>query len=161
MIFRFSSDNIPHARFIFFSASVLTLIYLLLFILFVVTLSGDIASNFIKFGEIFWLIVLIYILIPIPWKGSLYFLKTMRKVVLSPCIKITFLMIWVTEQFVSLSQPFGDMFYTICHLIENDAPRCTSLTPNFTTSYILIVLLYRMIQNLKFWHQNTQASASK
>ena len=85
----------------------------------------------------------------------------MLKVIISPCIPIDFLIIWVSEQLVSFVQPFGDLFYTLCQLMSSDSAYCTSQTPNFTSAYVMTMLFLRMVQNLKFWYQNTQASATK
>ena len=145
-------------------ASVLTLFYVLLFLLFCLKLSHIINTDFLAFGEVFWIAVFAYILLPLPilqYEGRLYLLKLMVRVVFSPFIQMSFLIIWVSEQLVSLNQPFADLFYTICGFGTKDYERCRLMVPNFSSAYIIGIFAYRLIQNLKFWRQITQASPTK
>lgn len=102
--------------------------------------------------------------IPIPLtsqKGRIFFYKILWKVIMTPCIPASFLIIWMTEQLVSFNQPFQDLFYTICYVAKNDSVLCKKYTPNFGTSYILVMFLYRVIQNLKTFHQNAMSREDK
>ena len=117
--------------------------------------------GFRYFGEIFWAIIICYLILPLPilhYKGRLYFLKILGKVIMSPCIRMSFLIIWVSEQLVSFNQPFADLFYTICSFTSRDYESCTKNVPNFSSAYIMFIFIYRMIQNLKFWRQLSIAS---
>ena len=89
------------------------------------------------------------------------FLKILGRVIASPCIKVNFLIIWVTEQLASFNQPFGDLFYTICFVSSNNPQYCITSAPYASSGYILTIFLYRMIQNLKLWHQNTMNKPDK
>ena len=156
LIFRFETNNLPHSRYILQRASFFSLLYLALFILFVASLADLIPTNFIYFGEVFWLIIILHVFIPLPilnYKQRLYFVKLMLNVVLSPCVPMSFLIIWVSEQLVSFVQPFGDLFYTICNFTTRDGSNCRALTPNFISAYVITMFTLRIFQNLKFWHQ--------
>jgi hypothetical protein len=81
--------------------------------------------------------------------------------ILTPCVTITFLIVWVTEQFSSFNQPFGDFFYTICYTANRNSPYCTTNSAYASTAFILLIILYRMIQNLKIWQQDTLKSETR
>lgn len=83
------------------------------------------------------------------------------KIIFTPCITISFLIIWVTEQLSSFNQPFGDFFYTICSVANGNYSLCSTQSIYASTTYILFIFLYRMIQNLKLWHQNTMQTVEK
>lgn len=156
LIFHFDSHYLPHSKFLFLAASILTLIYLFLLFMFMLVLSGTIQTNFLDFGELFWALITCYIFLPLPilnYKGRLYFIKILLRVIASPFIQMNFLIIWVSEQLVSLNQPFADFFYTICSYATKDYARCTKTVPNVSSVYIITMFSYRILQNLKFWRQ--------
>jgi hypothetical protein len=69
-----------------------------------------------------WLVLILYYLVPIPFTNhyysTMYFLKLMFQVIISitPFIKCNPIIIWLSEQIVSFSQPFADFAYSICKL---------------------------------------------
>lgn len=117
------------------------------------------------YGAVFWAILILEIIIVSPInmkkskKGRFYLFKLLGRVILTPCVKSSFMIIWVTEQLSSFNQPFGDLFYTICYVASNDSNYCSTRSPFASTAYILTIFSYRIIQNLKMWHQNTMNKA--
>ena len=167
LIFQFKFHRMPEARFMFFQASLLSVIYIVLFYIFTLAVGKHIQSSFLHYGAIFWLILVSLTLAISPLnlsksrKDRFYFLKMLGRVILTPCVKSSFMLIWFTEQMSSFNQPFGDLFYTICFVSSNDATYCTAKSPFASTAYILLIFSYRMIQNLKLWHQNTMQKPDK
>ena len=142
-------------------AGVLSFIYMLLFLLFVMQLSGTLGGTFIYYGELFWALLIAYLFLPLPilqHKGRHYFLKLLLDVIISPCIPMSFLIIWMSEQLVSLNQPFADLFYTICTFTSRDYPTCKKHVPNFSSALIMTMFAWRMLQNFKFWVQISKAA---
>ena len=74
---------------------------------------------------------------------------------------MNFLIIWYSEQIVSLTQPLTDFFYTNCYFFSKDAVRCKAITPNFNSGIVIGIFALRMYQNLKFWNQLCQAKPDK
>lgn len=102
-----------------------------------------------------WLFLIIYLFIPLPWgynQGKKYFLKLLGNVVLSvfPFIRSNVLVIWITEQFVSFTQPMSDFAYSICKL-DNINAKCDNI-PNINLVILIVIFTYRMNQNLKVIH---------
>ena len=84
----------PQSKNIFVKAAVLTLVYLILFVLYVMDITGHLPTDFEFFGEVFWAIILAYIFVPLPFvdnSGRLSFVKLLFKVIISPCGVTTFL----------------------------------------------------------------------
>lgn len=84
-------------------------------------ISNIIHTDFQYYGHIMWLVLIVYYLIPIPfmnYHGTMYFLKLMFHVLISvtPLIRCNPIIIWLSEQIVSFSQPFADFGYAICKL---------------------------------------------
>ena len=57
----------PHSRSIFLRAAIFSLIYLVLFVLFVMEFTGTLHTKFIYYGQVFWLLLIAYVFIPIPF----------------------------------------------------------------------------------------------
>lgn len=163
----------PESKRIYQSVSILTLIYIILFYVFTLQIRGNLSTNFLDFGIIFWGImifstIIVALISSLPFssaqakkKGRYLLFKLLRNVILTPCIPITFMIIWTTEQLSSFNQPFGDLYYTICFVATHHAPSCSSTSPYASTSYIMTIFMYRMIQNLKLWHQITMKKPDK
>lgn len=148
----------------FLFASTFSLKYLFLFILEFLQISKHLKTDFDKFGEIFWLILLAYIFNPFPifhHEGRFYLIKTIGKILLSPCFPISFIMVWISEQIMSLSQPLTDFFYTVCYLSTRDSETCAKITPNFNSGLVITWCCLRMFQSLKYWKQVTSQKADK
>jgi hypothetical protein len=47
-------------------------------------------------------------------KGRRYFYDLLKKIIMSPIIKITFVITWASDQAVSFVIPFKDCAYTVC-----------------------------------------------
>jgi hypothetical protein len=154
LIFHFEKHNFPRSRFLFLLASIFSFLYLLLFSVFLLEINEIISSRFKHYGEVFWLIFLGYIFNPLPilhHKGRFYMLRMIWKQIFSFCYPMNFLMIWIAEQIVSLTQPLTDFFYTVYFFFSGD-PKLTKLvTPNVNSGIVITVFFYRMYQNFKFW----------
>lgn len=167
LIFKFGRYNMPESKFIFLRAGVLSLIYIVLFYLFTLQLNGTAEFNFYHFGAIFWVILLVETIVIEPLlkkisnRNNFPFFKLMGQVLTTPCIKINFIIIWFTEQLTSFTQPFGDMFYTVCYVSSGNSQTCLNWSPYASSAYIMTLLVYRMIQNMKLWHQNTMLKPDK
>lgn len=74
---------------------------------------------------------------------------------------MNFLIIWISEQIASLTQPCTDFFFTCCYFFSKDLGRCKYLMPNFNSGLVITIFIYRIIQSLKFWRQLTLARADK
>lgn len=154
----------PSSLFMFLLASTFSFIYLFMFILQFLQISGSLKTDFDKFGEVFWLIFLCYLFNPFPFlhhEGRFYLLKTIIKILLSPCFPMSFLITWISQQFISLSQPMTDFFYTCCYLFSSDHKQCQPITQNFNSGLVISLFLLRMFQSLKYWRQVTLAKADK
>lgn len=152
---------------IFYKASTLTLIYLVLFYVFTLQVGGHLRTEFVQFGIIFWGILIFSTIVLAPLtasnkkSGRYLFFRLLANAIMTPCIPINFMIIWMTEQLASFNQPFGDFYYTICFVSTKHAPTCASTSSYASTAYIMTVFLYRMIQNLKLWHQITMKKPDK
>jgi|JI10StandDraft_1071094.scaffolds.fasta_scaffold474970_1 hypothetical protein len=62
---------------------------------------------------------------------------------------------------VSFNQPVGDLFYTICHTASKDVSYCFKNSANFSSGYIMVMFLYRVIQSFKFFLQITMLRTDK
>jgi len=149
--------SLPKARSFLLDAQITTVMFFSLFLLYMLEMANVINTGFRYFGHIMWLFELIYFLVPIPYtyrQGKLFFLKLLGNVILSPFpfIKSSILIIWISEQFVSFSQPMVDFTYAICKLNNIDS-KCDS-TPDINLGILITLFTYRMIQNIKVLNQN-------
>lgn len=163
-VFYFEGFNLPHSKFFFMTASIFSLIYLVFLLVFLLETFNTLSSNVIYYGQIFWLLLIVFIFNPLPifhHQGRYQALKMLGKVILSPCFPMNFLMIWITEQLISLTQPLSDFCYTVYIFASRDAALTRKAIPNFNSAIVITVFSYRMFQNLKFWHQLSQAKPDK
>lgn len=68
-----------------------------------------------------WGLFILYLVNPLPilsHKSRLYSLKLAIKSILAPIIGVTFPVIWMTDQLISLITPFKDFAYTICYYLH-------------------------------------------
>ena len=85
-----------------------------------------------------WGLFLLYLINPFPvfsFRSRLYALKLTIKSILAPLIGVSFPVIWMTDQLISLITPFKDLAYTICYYqylrkdsIESSYKICNSNT---------------------------------
>ncbi len=157
----------PHSKRLFLRAGILSLVYIFLFYIFTLIISGMINSSFHHLGGIFWAILIFQLFLFAPSdffnenKGRFYFYKLLGRVIASPFIRINFIIIWFTEQLSSFNRPFGDFYYTICFISSSNAKFCLDSSPYASSAYIILIFIYRIIQNSKLWHQNTMLKPDK
>lgn len=139
---------------IFLHAAIFSFIYIGLFILFIMEISGIINVKFQYFGQVFWILFFGYVLIPNPFKSKgsgMDFIKLLALVIISPLPGqlLNFPVLWFSDQFISLNQPMSDLFYTICYSSINNASLCLKLTPDFSFGYIIAIVVWRVAQVVK------------
>jgi hypothetical protein len=69
-----------------------------------------------------------YLFMPLPifnHKGRIYALKLIGKSLISPFIGVDFTIIWMTDQWQSLTTPLRDLAYTICYFTRLDFDKPT------------------------------------
>lgn len=68
-----------------------------------------------------WGLLILYLINPIPifnFRSRLYSLKVAIKSIIAPLFGVTFPVIWMTDQLISLITPFRDFAYTICYYLN-------------------------------------------
>ena len=114
-------NKMPNSFYLFYSASFFSLIYLILFIMFMLKLTNfhDFGSfDLYQFPAAGWLIVLGFMFLP--FGNSYYFLKMLLFMVLSPIIGVNFTSTWLSHQLTSFKQPFHDISYTFLFYFQYD-----------------------------------------
>lgn len=102
-------------------AGFFTTIFFILFLIYTLQLAdiADLTEVGQHYLSLFvWGAFLIYLVLPIPilnWRGRLFGWKMALTSALSPFFGVTFPVIWMTDQLVSLVTPFKDFAYTICY----------------------------------------------
>ena len=142
------------------------LIYLLAFNE-VFTISGSFRKEHLV--SIVWLALFTYLFIPLPifnYRGRLYALKLIVRSLISFIIGVDFTIIWMTDQWQSLTTPLRDMAYTFCYYgrLDFDDVKTNPCTDSSTFEVALLVIViavsYRILQCLKlgwdtgFWLQS-------
>lgn len=77
------------------------------------------------------------------------------------CYPMNFLTIWIAEQVVSFVHPITDLFTTIAMLFIQNRTSLLLASQVFMSSLYILIFLYRIIQNLKFWYELTQEKQNK
>lgn len=102
-----------------------------------------------------WAINVAYFLNPTQTLGAQFFQKNLKKILLSMCVKVTFVMTFATDQLTSFITPLKDMEYTICYYFSkfkspDQQPECFTYQ-YFNSSFYLAVfaLSLRIIQDFK------------
>lgn len=99
-----------------------------------------------------------YLFMPLPifnHSGRLYALKLIGRSLISPLIGVDFTIVWMTDQWQSLTTPLRDLSYTICYFtrLDFDVPSvnpCKSAT-TFEVALLVIIIAvsYRILQCLR------------
>ena len=112
--------------------------FLAVFLIYLLRITGVYSSSSPFRSEYYVLIVygfpFLYLLTPLPifnYRGRLYALKLMLKCLLAPILGVAFPVVWMTDQWVSLTTPLRDTAYTICYFTSLDFDKvkvnpCTS-----------------------------------
>lgn len=75
-------------------------------------------------GGIVWIMLIVYVIMPFKifnWKGRLYMWKLIGRSLIAAFTGVDFPVIWMTDQFISLVNPFKDFAYTICYYSQMSA----------------------------------------
>ena len=102
-------------------AGFFTSLFFILFLIYTLALTeiatlGDVGQEYLNLFV--WGPLIIYLILPLPilnWRGRLFAWKMALISLLSPFLGVTFPVIWLTDQLVSLVTPFKDFAYTICY----------------------------------------------
>lgn len=99
-----------------------------------------------------------YLFIPLPifnYRGRLYMWKLFLRSLLSPIIGVDFTIIWMTDQWQSLTTPLRDLAYSICYYtrLDFDKPKQNECKDASTFEVALLVIIiavtYRILQCLR------------
>lgn len=160
LIFNFNDHHYSKSVEIFKFAGLHSSLFLILFLLYVLDLTNIYSISSFKqeyFSLLSWGIFLVTLFIPLPifnHKGRIFAFKLLFESILSPCKGVTFPIVWMTDQAVSMAVPLKDFSYAICYFTEinfesNDNP-CNDTN---RVSVVLIVavsaLSYRIIQCIR------------
>ena len=102
-------------------AGFFTSLFFILFLIYVLSLAeiatlSEVGKHYLDL--FIWGAFILYLILPLPilnWRGRLFGWKMFLISVISPFIGVTFPVIWLTDQVVSLVTPFQDFAYTICY----------------------------------------------
>jgi hypothetical protein len=126
LILKFDDHHYSTSVNIFKFAGLHTSIFLILFLLYILGLTGLVSYgdfNIAYFALITWGLFLLCLFIPLPVfnpKGRIYALKLVVRSIISPFIGVIFPVVWMTDQVVSLVTPLKDFAYTICYYTQID-----------------------------------------
>ena len=159
LIFKFNDHHYSKAIEIFKFAGLHTSIFLILFLLYILDLTGIYNISFRQeyFSMISWGVFLLTLLVPLPifnYKGRIFALKLIFEAILSPCKGVSFPIVWMTDQAVSMAVPLKDFSYAICYFTEidfnkNDNPCNDTNRVSVVLIVAVSVLSYRMIQCIR------------
>lgn len=158
LIFYFEHYNLPSSSKFFLMASIFTFVWLLFLLLQTLEFAGVIHTGFNSYPELFWLIFLAFMLNPLPIlhsKGRFYVIRLFFKSIFPFFVPMNFLIIWFSEQMVSLTQPTTDFFFTCCYFFSKDLHNCKLITANFNSGIVITIFCLRMYQNIKIFIQQT------
>lgn len=126
IIFKHEDHHYSTALDMFKVSGFFTTIFFLLFLIYTLELASiavlsEVGQHYLNLFV--WGIFVLYLIIPLPifnWRGRLFGWKMLLISLLSPFIGVTFPVIWLTDQVVSLVTPFQDFAYTICYYTHLD-----------------------------------------
>jgi hypothetical protein len=119
-IFMFDDQHYSSSFSMFKVAGFHTSLYLICFFLYIIKFTNIFTFggfNEAYFALLNWGIFILLIFLPFPifnLKGRIFAFKLIFKSMLSPLLGVTFPIIWLTNQVVSLITPLKDFAYTIC-----------------------------------------------
>lgn len=99
-----------------------------------------------------------YLIVPLPifnYQGRLYALNLILKSLVSPITGVVFPIIWMTDQWISLSTPSRDLAYTVCYYQSLDFSDLTNNPCKNSSRFevvalaVVIALSYRILQCIR------------
>jgi hypothetical protein len=149
---------IPKHETFFFSASILSAIYLILFLIYLLyklqIISGS--SSFQNMGFYMWIINVTYLLNPFPflnYEGRRYFLRLLGKFMLSLFRPMNMNIFFVAIIVGSFVQPFSDFSFTVCEAIYAERMDCVDAARIATFVFTMTFLFYRCVQSIRSHRQ--------
>lgn len=113
-------------------AGFFTTLFLAVFLIYLLSISNVFTIEGSFRSEHLVLIVYVtlfgYVFMPLPifnHRGRIYALKLIGKSLLSPIIGVDFTIVWMTDQWQSLTTPLRDLAYTFCYYsrLDFDKPK--------------------------------------
>lgn len=145
---------LPGPQSFFLSASVLSALYLALFLVYLLHQLGVVSGHpFIsKLGYAAWAINLAFLLCPLRilnFEGRRYFLKLFGKFLASLFRPMNMNIFFVAIIVGSFVQPFADFAFTICQAAYGEERDCIKETGNATLGFTVGFLFYRCVQSIR------------
>jgi hypothetical protein len=97
---------------------------------------------------ILYCIILVYLIVPLRvfnYRGRIYFWRLVGGMLMVSCKRISFPVIWSIAQFLALTGPVKDVYYTVCFYTaywegsafeEKECANPKNITPNLIISLI-------------------------
>lgn len=108
---------------------------------------------------IVWGFFIAFVFNPFPifyYKSRIWTIKILLRIIVSPLVGAPFVIVWATDQLLSLITPFEDLAYTICYYTSLDFTdkevlhnTCRQPARVVVFAYATIIFIYRMLQCMK------------
>ncbi len=114
------------------------------------------------FALVLWMVLALYLVMPVPifnYQGRLYAMKLIFKCIFSPYLGVEFIIVWMTDQWISLVTPFRDLSYTICYYNQLDFsnPSVNPCKDNSSFTFVMLPVVvavgYRILQCIRMGYQ--------
>ena len=89
----------PNSKSFLLDAQVSTIVLLIIFIVYMLKMGGVLDVGFNNFGHLMWLFLIVYYFVPLPFRsnaGKVYFLRLLAKILVSPFVRCSRLMLFMT-----------------------------------------------------------------
>lgn len=142
----------------FRSACLLTAIYLVLFLVYLLKQLHYINDydHLVNLGYYMWIVNIIFMLNPFKILNSesrAYFLNLLKEMLISPFCPMNSRILFFTLMIGSFAQPFNDFAFTICSLRNESQANCQWQAKVITFVYLLCYFSIRVIQSFRLHHQ--------
>jgi hypothetical protein len=120
IIFEFNEHHYSTSTHVLLISGFFSTFFLIMFAIYTLAITGLIKIIFQPYFLVLfvWGFFILFFINPLPilsYKSRLYALKLALKSVLAPFLGVSFPVIWMTDQLVSLITPLKDLAYTICY----------------------------------------------
>lgn len=145
----------------FRSSSILTTIYLILFLVYTLYRLEYIEGydQIDNFGYFMWIIDIVYVINPfkvLNYHSRFYFLSLIKKVGISPFNPMNMRILFVTFIIGSFAQPLNDLAFTISSLKVEKLSSCQWIAKVITFVVLLVFFSIRIVQSFRLHHQYGQ-----
>lgn len=154
MILTEDDSCLPGPQSFFLSASLLSALYLALFLVYLLhqleVIGGH--SSIAKLGYAAWVINIIFLLCPLRilnYEGRRYFLILFGKFLASLIRPMNMNIFFVAIVVGSFVQPFSDFAFTLCQVVYREERECIKETGDATLGFTVGFLFYRCVQSIR------------